>query len=517
MTTTIHAPAPTEPLTTTPLTKNDERDLAIEDSLDPQDWPAFRDLAHRMLDQMLDYQQGVATRPPWQPVPDEVDQQLRTAAPMRGLGTEGAFQAFLDLVLPYPTGNLHPRFWGWVGGTGSPSGMMAELMTASMNAVAGPFNDSAARVEAQVIDWMRTALGFGPDTNGVMTSGGSVANLIGLAAARDAITDTDIPHAGLVQTARAASGSGDLTLYASTEVHASVVKAAQVLGLGRDAVRLVPVDRGFRVRVAEMARAIQDDRARGLRPFAIVGNAGTVNTGATDDLPALARLAREESLWLHVDGAFGALARLSSSHASIVEGLERADSVAFDFHKWMYVPYEAGCVLVRDAQRLRKPFAVPASYLTPFDRGTAAQDDSTNLKSLQLSRGFKALKVWFLIQEHGLERFGRLIARNIAQARYLARRVEETPSLELLAPVPLNVVCFRYRALGHGPEALDALNTEILLRLQEDGLAVPSSTVIEGRFAIRVAICNQRSRCEDFDFLVEQVQRLGAEISRGLR
>lgn len=484
--------------------------LDHDDSLDPEDWGAFRDLAHRMLDRMLLYQRTVAERPAWQPVPASVDERLRAPAPQEGMGAEAAYEEFLELVLPYPTGNLHPRFWGWVGGTGSPSGMLAELLAAGMNAVAGPFNDSASRVETQVIDWMRRALGFGDDMSGVMTSGGSVANLIGLAVARDAVEGLDVPRDGLVRSV--ASGEGDgWTVYASTEVHASVHKAAQVLGLGREAVRLVPVDRDFQIDVAALAESIRQDRDRGLRPFAVVGNAGTVNTGAIDDLEAMADIAQREGLWFHIDGAFGSLARLSPRHASQVRGLERADSLAFDFHKWMYVPYEAGCVLVRDPERMRRPFSVPANYLQAFDRGTAAQDDSTNLRSLQLSRGFKALKVWFLIKEHGLDRFGRLIARNIAQARYLADRVDATPSLERLAPVPLNVVVFRHVVPGLDDAALDAHNAEILMRLQEEGLAVPSSTRIDGRFVLRVAICNQRSRREDFDFLVEQVVRLGAE------
>lgn len=301
--------------------------------------------------------------------------------------------------------------------------------------------------------------------------------------------------------------------YTSAETHSSVPKGAQILGLGREAQRTIPVSGDYRIRLSELEAAIARDRELGLRPFAIVGNAGTVNTGATDDLEALADLAKREGLWFHVDGAFGALVRLSPTYARLSRGLERADSVAFDFHKWLYVPYEAGCVLIRDLESHRRPFTVSASYLETLPRGLSAQPDSTNFRSLQLSRGFKALKIWLLMKEHGFERYGRLIERNIEQARYLATRISENPELEVLAPVPLNIVCFRYVDEVLAPEPTNKLNRELLMRLQEDGLAVPSSTVLDGRFALRVAISNQRSRLEDFDFLLEQVIRLGREMA----
>ncbi len=493
-------------------------ETAAQESLDPQDWDAFRELAHRMLDRMIDHQRNAADLPTWQPVPESVEARFKEGPPLAGKGAESAYEDFLELVLPYPTGNTSPRFWGWVSGTGSPSGMVAEMLTGGFNALSGTFNDASARVESQVIDWMRLALGYPKGMSGVFTSGGSVANLIGLAVARDSISDQDIPRWGLqegeIDGQEIERDRGRLVFYASAEVHSSVLKAAQILGLGREAMRTVPVDENFRIRLPELRAAIERDRALGYRPFAIVGNAGTVNTGATDDLNALADIAARERLWLHVDGAFGALVRLSPGNAHQVAGLERADSVAFDFHKWMYVPYEAGCVLIRDVESHRRPFTVSASYLEALPRGIAAQPDSTNLSSLQLSRGFKALKVWLLLKEHGFERYGRLIERNIEQARYLAARVEREPELELLAPVPLNIVCFRYVDGALDPEATNELNRELLMRLQEEGLAVPSSTVLDGRFAIRVAITNHRSRLTDFDFLVDQVIRLGRQITR---
>ncbi len=476
-----------------------------EETLDPEDWGAFRRLAHRSLDQMLDVQEHVRERPVWQQMPEAVEERFLEGAPMKGAGVESALRDFDEMVLPYPTGNLHPRFWGWAGGAGTPTGMLAELLAGGMNSVSGIFNDAAARVESQVIDWMKSVLGFPDDASGVTTSGGSVANLIGLAVARDARAGFDVPGEGLGQ-------GGRLVFYASEEVHASVPKAAQVLGLGRDALRTIPVDDQYRIRLPELETAIARDRRAGLIPFAVVGNAGTINTGAVDPLDALADIAAREGLWLHIDGAFGAMAALSPETRDLVKGMERADSLAFDFHKWLSVQYEVGCVLVRDGDWHRRSFTVPATYLKALPRGTGAQPDSTTLRSLQLSRGFKALKAWMSIKEHGFEKLGRMVTKNVAQARYLASLVDVAPDLELLAPVPLNVVCFRFNPDGYPAEKLDELNQEILMRLQESGLTVPSGRTPRGRFAITACICNHRSVRSDFDLLVRETLSQGRAV-----
>jgi len=258
---------------------------------------------------------------------------------------------------------------------------------------------------------------------------------------------------------------------------------------------------------------ISADKAAGYRPICIVGNAGTVNTGATDDLRALAGVSREEGLWFHVDGAFGALAALVPDLRHLVAGLDQADSVAFDLHKWLYMPYEVGCTLVRDQQAHRATFNVTPAYLASFDRGIAAGGFPFAERGVQLSRGFRALKVWMSFKTHGTDAFARLIHQNVRQAHYLAGLVTKHPLLELLAPAPLNVVCFRVKLPGKTDAELNALNQEILLRLQESGIAVPSQTLLDGRFAIRVAVTNHRSRREDFDLLVQSV----VDISSALR
>ncbi|HEX2777980.1 MAG TPA: pyridoxal-dependent decarboxylase, partial [Gemmatimonadaceae bacterium] len=304
-----------------------------------------------------------------------------------------------------------------------------------------------------------------------------------------------------------------LVFYGSVETHGWARKAAELLGLGDRAFRRVPVDASYRIDLAALERMLADDRAAGLLPFCVIGTAGTVNTGASDDLTALAALCRREKLWLHVDGAFGALAYLSDALRPQVAGLEHADSLGFDLHKWGYLPFECACVLVRDPALHRGAFATTASYLAETTRGVIAGGLPFADRGIELTRGFKALKVWMSMKADGVDKLARLIEQNVAQARHLVSRVESHPDLELLAPAPLNIVCFRYAPPGVVRERLNALNEEILVRIQEQGVAVPSGTILRGDFAIRVAITNHRTRRDDLDSLVEGVLRIGRELS----
>jgi glutamate/tyrosine decarboxylase-like PLP-dependent enzyme len=375
-----------------------------------------------------------------------------------------------------------------------------------MNMAPGNFNDAGARVEHQLIDWMKEALGFPASGSGVLTSGGSVANLVGLVVGRDATSGFDVSKAGVQES------TDRLVMYASSEVHSSVFKAAKLMGLGEGGVRVVPVDEDFRIRTDLLEEMISDDRKGGFYPFAIVGTAGTINTGSIDDLEGLADIAERERLWFHVDGAFGAMAGLSPETVARVKGMERADSLAFDFHKWMYAPYEAGCVLIRDPQAHRHSFTVSASYLKPLARGPGSWIDPADKRGPQLSRGFKALKVWMSLKEQGFDKYGRLIAQNVRQAQYLGGLIDASANMRRVAPVALNVVAFRYDLDGVDPERMDELNRELLMCIQERGIAIPSGTVIHGRFVIRACICNHRSRQEDFDTLVEALETIGGEI-----
>jgi aromatic-L-amino-acid/L-tryptophan decarboxylase len=478
---------------------------AAEETLDPKDWEGLRALGHRMVDDALDYLRTVRDRPVWQSPSADSRARLHEPLPRAGQGYESVYRDFVDHVLPYPTGNIHPRFWGWVIGTGTPFNALTEMLAATLNPNVSGFDDAASLVEDRVLAWFKEAMGFPAAATGVPVSGGSMANLVGLAVARHVQAPFDVRRLGQGAAPRR------MVLYASVEVHSSVKKAAELLGLGSDALRLVPVDTDYRLDLSALRDTIEADRKAGLEPFAAVGTAGMVNTGAIDDLSRLADLCKEQKLWLHVDGAFAALAALSPRLRARLEGMERADSLAFDPHKWGYFPIEVGCVLVRRPEAQRAAFATAAAYLAPGEGGVAGRHDRFADRGMQLSRGFKALKVWMGLKAEGTAKIGRLIEQNVDQAAYLAARVRETGELELLAPAPLNIVCFRYRGDGQGD--LDRLNKTILVRLHESGVAVPSYTVLGGRYALRVCITNHRTRTSDLDLLVREVARLGKELA----
>ena len=483
----------------------DDDELGPDESLDPQDWEAFRRLAHTALDEAIDYVRDVRQRPVWQPVPAAVKRRFTEAMPTSGQGIEQTYAEFRELVLPYPTGNIHPRFWGWVHGTGLASGIVSEMLSAAMNCNCGGRDHGALYVERQVIDWCRGLVGYPPQSSGVVVSGTSMGTIIGLAVARNARAGCDVRAEGLACVPKR------LIAYASVEAHSSVARALELLGLGHNSLRLIAVNEKFAMDVSALRRAIQEDRAAGHHPFCVIGSAGTVNTGGIDDLVALAEVCSQEGLWFHIDAAFAAICGLSEKLRLLINGIERSDSVAFDFHKWMYVQYDAGAVLVRDGNLHTKAFATHPDYLQHLDRGLAGGGEWFTDLGPELSRGFRALKIWFALKSYGAAGFARMIEKNCRQAQYLAQLVKANPSLELLVPPTLNIVCFRAHPPGVPEQDLDPLNRDIVAGLQERGIAAPSTTRIAGKLAIRVAITNHRSRREDFDTLVDSVTALAGQ------
>jgi glutamate/tyrosine decarboxylase-like PLP-dependent enzyme len=479
-----------------------------EETLDPANWGELRALGHLMVDDMMDYLEGVRERPVWRSMPAETRAALDEPTPRGPSDPAEVYRQFREHILPYPNGNIHPRFWGWVMGTGTPLAMLADMLASGMNPHLAGYDQAPAVVERQVIRWMADLLGFPGESSGLLVSGATVANLLGLAVARNARAGFDLRAEGLQRP-----NTPRLLVYGSSETHSWSKKACELLGLGDSALRRVRVDGEYRADVAALRAAIAEDRAAGHLPICVIGNAGTVNTGATDDLQALASVCREENLWFHVDGAFGAFAALAPSLRATVAGMEQADSIAVDLHKWGYLPFEVGLALVRHPDAHRATFATSSSYLEATPRGIMAGGFPFADLGVQLSRGFRALKVWMSLKAQGADAWGRLVEQNVAQARHLRDRILAEPRLELLAPAPLNVVCFRYLAPGLTAAALDSVNEEILLRVQERGIAVPSSTVLGGRFALRVAITNHRSRLEDFDLFVDAVLAIGGELT----
>ncbi|MGH7119051.1 MAG: pyridoxal phosphate-dependent decarboxylase family protein [Acetobacteraceae bacterium] len=469
--------------------------------LDPDDWAELRALGHRMLDDAIDDLATLRERPVWRKLPPDLRSEFRGKLPRGGQPAAEAYADFRRLVAPYATGNTHPRFMGWVHGGGSAPGMLAEMLAGALNANLGGRDHAPIEVERQVIAWAAELLGLPAGCSGLLVTGTSLANFIGVLVARTAALGAACRKGGL--------GAAPLTAYASTAAHACIPRAMDMSGLGSDALRLIATGPTGRIEIEALAQAIALDRAAGRRPFLVVGTAGTVDIGALDDLAALATLCRREGLWFHVDGAFGAMLALSERLRPLLRGIEAADSVAFDFHKWAQVPYDAGCILVRDRAIHRAAFAQPAAYLQGEARGLAGGQPWPCDFGPDLSRGFRALKVWLTLKIFGAERLGNVIEGTLDLARLLAERIDAERALERMAPVALNIVCFRFVGTADGGADLDALNAAIVADLQEAGIAAPSTTRIGGRLAIRVAIVNHRTRPEDITAVVDSVLRIG--------
>ncbi len=463
--------------------------------LDPEDWEELKAQGHQMLEDMLENIRHVSQGPVWQPMPASVREAFKTA-PLPDTGQElgTLYQQFASMVQPYAVGNRHPRFMGWVHGGGTAQGMLAEMLAAGLNANLGGRDHAPVEVERMVIRWAAEMFGFPPEATGLLVTGSSMANFIAILTATRNVADGQALRQHGV-------GGRRLVGYAGESAHGCVARAFDMAGLGEQALRRVPMDATFRMDMTALESLIAQDRAAGFEPFLVVGTAGTVDTGSIDPLDALADLAAREGMWFHVDGAFGALAKLAPDLAPLLAGLERADSLAFDFHKWAQVPYDAGCVLVREPGRQAAAFAQSLAYLSREDRGLAAGAPWFCDLGPDLSRGFRALKVWFALAGFGARELGQVVTRSCALARGLASQVQAIPRLELLAPVTLNVVCLRVVV----PEVddLDWLNGELVKDLQVSGVVAPSTTRIGGVLAIRVALVNHRTTEADVTILLD--------------
>jgi aromatic-L-amino-acid decarboxylase len=478
---------------------------SLDGSLDPADWDRLRAQGHRMLDDMFDYLSTLRERPVWQPAPAAIRAGFHEPLPRAPTDLAVAHERFMREILPYAIGNAHPGFMGWVHGGGTAIGMLAETLAAGLNANLGGRNQIPVEVERQVTRWMRELFSFPESASGLFVTGSSMANLIGVLVARTSALGQGVRQDGLAQEAVR------LTAYTSACAHGCIAQAMEITGLGACALRRIPVDGDLRMDARALQATIAADRRAGFRPFLLAGTAGTVDVGAVDPLDELATIAAREDMWFHVDGAFGALAMLSPKLAPLLAGIERADSIAFDFHKWGQVPYDAGFILVRDGESHRAAFEASAAYLSREERGMAADSPWPCDYGPDLSRGFRALKTWFTLTVYGADRLGEVIARTCDIAGHLARRVRAEPALELLAPVALNIVCFRYRAADE--ETADRLNAAIAVALQESGIAAPSTTRVNGALTIRAAIVNHRSSVADADRLFDATLEIGARLA----
>jgi aromatic-L-amino-acid/L-tryptophan decarboxylase len=474
-------------------------------------WTAdeIRRIGYRVVDLIANHLAALPDEPVFTPVPsDRVQALLSTPPPRDPSPPDDILRLFEEQVEPYPFGNGHPRFWGWVNSPPAVMGIFADALAAAMNPSCAGGNHSAIYIERQVTSWIRSILGFPEASMGLLVSGGSMATMTALAVARHVKSGVDVRVNGLRNAPPAA-------FYLSTEAHSCARKAVELLGFGSASVRTIPTDEDYRMNVDALAAAIEADLAQQVRPIAVVATGGSTNTGAIDDLSAIAAVCRRHQVWMHVDAAYGGPAILSAEYGGALRSIAEADSVALDPHKWLFVPVEAGLVLVRDAEAMRSTF----SLVPPYIRQSGSAGDVYGLPwfseyGFQQTRGFRALKVWMTMQQFGLSGYKAAIEENIGLARYLADSVSRSPDLALMAPPGLSVVCFRYAGVRERPEdEVAAINRILLERLQLSGEAFLTSTDLRGRFVLRACFVNYRSRREDVDRMLETIRTIGRDLT----
>src|SRR6266480_4378944 len=461
----------------------------------------IRDWGNSVTQFMIDYLGGLRDRPVYRQTSSrEIRSGLDSKLPIKGIDFDSLLKIFRDTIVPFSRQNAHPRMFGYVQSPGTPIGAFADLLASILNANLTIWRSAPTPVELErlTIDWIRQILGFNAEAGGLFVSGGSMANFAALAAARQTKDDS----------------SGRLRIYASNETHFSIAKAAALLGIGRENVRQVAVDECFKIRVDDLVAKITADLEAGYLPFCVVANAGTVNTGAVDPLAEIREIADRFELWMHVDGSYGAFAVLAESARNLFAGMERADSIALDPHKWLYLPVDVGCVIYRDPEIARAAFTHEAEYTRVIgekaDEAFAYWDYGP-----ELSRRFRALKVWMLLKGVGLDSLSAVIESNLACARHLESMVQASDDFEMVAPVELSIFCFRHvpaQLRNESPEAIDAFNQRLLVALQRDGSSYLSNATLAGRFALRGCVLNYRTTLRDMEILLDDLRRVARSL-----
>ena len=461
----------------------------------------IRDWGDSVTAFIIEYFGGLRDRPAYRQTSSrEIRRGLDSKLPITGTDFDELLEVFRSAIVPFSRQNAHPRMFGYVQSPGTPIGAFADLLASTLNANLTIWRSAPAPVELErvTIDWIRQILGFSAEAGGLFVSGGSMANLAALAAARQTKHDS----------------LGRLRMYASSATHFSITKAAALLGIARENLRQVAVDERFGMRVDDLVAKITSDLEAGYIPFCVVGNAGTVDTGAVDSLGEIRKVANRFQLWMHVDGSYGAFAILADSARKLFAGMEQADSIALDPHKWLYLPVDVGCVIYRDPDAARAAFAHEAEYTRMFgeeaDEAFVCWDYGP-----ELSRRFRALKVWMLLKGVGLDGLSETIESNLACARHLESMVQASDDFEMAAPVDLSIFCFRHlpaQLKNQSSEAIDAFNERLLVALQRDGSSYLSNTTLGGRFALRGCVLNYRTTSRDMEILLDDLRRVAKSL-----
>jgi len=477
-----------------------------EETLDPENWDEIRALGHRMLDDLITRLETIREHQFGWPSQEDVNSVLAPLT-LEGEGEEKVYEIFKEHIMNQSIVQVKPIFWGSVAGTGSVYGMLAEMLTGGVNRATEFIPGISGYTHKQVIDWIKEMLDYPAKAGGVLVGGGTEANFTGLAVARNAKAKNDMKTHGIYGQPE------KMTLYGSEETHHCTERTIELLGLGSEALRWLPTDEDCVLKIDALEKAIAEDKANGMHPFCVIGNAGTVNTGAFDDFKTLRQIADKENLWLHVDGAYGAWVKLSETHRHLADGMESADSLAVDLHKWMDMPYGIGCTLVKDKVAHHSTFVYghDAEYLRSLLEMSDDALVNPHYLSLQLSRNNTSLKAYMLLRAHGRNKYARLVQQNIDQINYLAYLIEKDPNIELIAPVISNIACFRYNPGGLDDGQLERLNKMVMQELWKINQSIITDTKIKGKHMLRACNVNHRSRREDFDFLVDEINKIGTK------
>ena len=490
-----------------------ETEVARESGADFS-WSAdeIRRVGHRVVDLIAEHLSHLPAGPAFRPVPAELGDALVSAQlPERGESADAILDRFAEAVAPYPFGNGHPRFYGWVNSPPATIGVMVEALATAMNPSVAGGNHAAVWIERQVLEWFKQLVGFPSDSMGLLVSGGSAAAVTALGVARHRACSRrgwDVRRDGL-QTSEGHATPPRLVVYKGAEGHGCNQKAVELLGIGSANIRTVPSDAAMRLRPDALDRMIEDDVAAGHIPVAVVGSAGTVNTGAIDPLAELADVCARHEVWLHVDAAYGGPAIVAASYEQLLRALARADSIALDPHKWMYVPVDAGLVLVRHASAMRDAFSLVPPYLRTDGNLRGVQGPTWFSEyGPEQTRPFRALKVWAALRFFGRDGYRRLIEHDLELARHLADRIRSTLEFELWEPTSLSIVCFRATPaeLRDRSADLDSLNRQLLEDVQLGGEGFLSGTMLNGSFWLRACVVNPRASVTDIDAVFNAIQ-----------
>ncbi|MBK8516583.1 MAG: aminotransferase class V-fold PLP-dependent enzyme [Saprospiraceae bacterium] len=481
-------------------------------TFDPKDWDDLKEIGIKVFADMIDFQKNVREREIWnEPTPSIKSFISNEKLPLDPQGLNEIYKEIQTYLLPYNKGNIHPKFWSWVQSTGNPSSIIAEIIIAGMNADVATGNHAPMYVEAKVINWLKEIFDFPKSGHGVLVSGTSVANLCGLLAARNNFEGSKVRNKGIF------GFNKQFIIYSSTETHSCIIKAADIIGIGKDNVRLIKVNSSFQIESEELEKQINKDKSLGFIPLCIVGNIGTVNTGAIDDIDILSEIASRYKIWFHIDGAFGAFAYLIDEYKCKLKSINQADSLSFDLHKWISLPFGIGAILFKDKNMQRNAFVEHPNYLEQNDEGLASGFDPIFNYSIEMSRSFKALKIWMLFKERGINHISQVIKKNLDDIKYLEQQITDRPNIfELACPVALNVICFRFIAPNLPENMLNAINKRIVILLQTNGIAIVSNAYINRKYYLRLANVNHRSVRSDFDEVLKAIISLIEECKKDL-